>query len=98
VHIITQTKLRVFAKSHPDAEEPLRVWETLMRSRKFKNPHEVKSVFSGVDFIGQNKTVFDFGGNKYRLVTKMMYKWGKVLVRDVYTHKEYDRLCALGLL
>ena len=64
MHIITQTKLRAFGKAYPDADEPLRVWETLMRSRKFKNPHEVKSVFNGVDFIGGNKTVFEIGGNK----------------------------------
>lgn len=47
---------------------------------------------------GGTKTVFDIGGNKYRLVVDMMYKWGKVLVRHVLTHKEYDRLSKLGKL
>ena len=30
--------------------------------------------------------MFDIGGNKYRLVVKMMYKWGRVLIRHVLTH------------
>jgi mRNA interferase HigB len=45
-----------------------------------------------VDFLRQNVTVFDIGGNKYRLVVSMRYDWEKVFIRHVVTHKEYDRL------
>ena len=51
-----------------------------------------------MDFVGGNKTVFDIGGNKYRLVVKMLYKRGWVLIRHVLTHKEYDRKIKDGTL
>jgi mRNA interferase HigB len=91
MHVITQTKLRQFAKMHPAADVPLRVWESMMRAKKYRNPHEVKEDFPSVDFIGDGKTVFDIGGNKFRLVVKILYKRGWVLIRHVLTHREYDK-------
>lgn len=91
MHIITQTRLRSFAKAHPEAEKSLRIWETIVRARKYKDPHEVKADFGSVDFPGGAIAVFNIGGNKYRLATKMMYRWGKVLILEVWTHAEYDR-------
>jgi mRNA interferase HigB len=36
-------------------------------------------------------TVFNIGGNKYRLVTAIHYNRSKVYIRAVLTHGEYDR-------
>lgn len=99
MHIITQTRLRDFAKQHVAADVPLRVWEAMMRTKKYKKPNDLKTDFGAkVDFIGGNKTVFDIGGNKYRLVVKMLYKRGWVLIRHVLTHEEYDRRIEDGTL
>jgi mRNA interferase HigB len=98
MHVITQKRLRDFANKHPTADVPMRVWEAMMRSNKYKNPHEVKADFPSVDFIGSGKTVFDIGGNKYRIVAKMLYKAGMVLIRHVLTHKEYDKHIKDGTL
>lgn len=99
MQVITQTRLREFGRKHADADGPLRVWEANMRSKKYRTPHEVKADYGGnVDFIGKNKAVFDIGGNKYRLVVKMLFKRGWVLIRHVVTHKEYDKLNADGTL
>ena len=51
-----------------------------------------------MDLIGKGKTVFDIGGNKYRIVAKMLYRAGKVLIRHVLTHKEYDQHIKDGTL
>jgi mRNA interferase HigB len=91
VHIITQTRLREFAREHPDADGPLRAWESIIRAKKYKTPHEVRADFGTVDFTGGGKAIFNIGGNKYRLVTKIMYRWGKILILEVWTHKQYDR-------
>ena len=98
MHIITQTRLRIFAKEHPDADGPLRVWEAIMRAKRHKNPHEVKADFATADFPGNSRAVFNIGGNKYRLVTKILYRAGRVLIRHVVTHSDYDRLMKLGKL
>ncbi len=62
-----------------------------MRTKKYRDPHELKADFGSVDFLGDGIAVFSIGGNKYRLVAKMMYRWGKVLILGVWTHKRYDR-------
>ncbi|MEJ7758871.1 MAG: type II toxin-antitoxin system HigB family toxin [Gemmatimonadaceae bacterium] len=98
MNVITQTRLREFARRHPAADLPLRVWERMMRARKYKNPHELKADFPSIDFLGDGRVVFDIGGNKFRLVAKILYKRGWVLVRHVLTHKDYDKKTKNGTL
>jgi mRNA interferase HigB len=47
-----------------------------------------------VDFLGDNRVVFDIGGNKYRLVVRFAYKFKSALIKFVGTHAEYDRMDA----
>lgn len=96
MHIVTQSRLRSFAREHPDADSPLRAWEGIMRAKKYKNFHELRLDFGTADTAPSGKTIFDIGGNKYRLVTKILYRAGQVLIRHVLTHKEYDRLMKMG--
>jgi mRNA interferase HigB len=35
-------------------------------------------------------TIFDIGGNNYRLVVIVRYRFKKVFVHKVMTHREYD--------
>lgn len=39
---------------------------------------------------GGTLTVFNIGGNKYRLVARIRYDYQLVNVRAVLTHREYD--------
>jgi mRNA interferase HigB len=36
-------------------------------------------------------TVFNIGGNKYRLIAAIHFNRGKVYIRHVLTHAEYER-------
>src|SRR6202035_1145315 len=57
------------------------------------NPAEIKRQFGGtVDFVGDNRVIFDLGGNKYRLIAHVSYTFGRVLVKFIGTHAEYDRI------
>jgi mRNA interferase HigB len=96
--IITERRLREFWETYPDAEKPLKAWRQLMRNKSYASSHEVRADFPSVDFLKDKVTVFDIGGNKYRLVVTMRYDWEKVFIRHVVTHKEYDRLSKDGTL
>lgn len=100
VRVITRRRLAEFWEKHPDAEEPLKAWFRIMEGRRFRTPHEVREVFGSVDFLRGYRTVFDIGGNKYRLVVDMRYDLGhgRVYIRHVLTHEEYDRLSKRGQL
>lgn len=92
MHIISKRRLTQFWKKSADSEIPLRAWHTLMKKRKYANSNEVRADFGNADFLGKGKTVFDIGGNKYRLVVTMRYDLGRVYIRHVVTHEEYDKL------
>ena len=47
-----------------------------------------------VDFVGDNRLVFDLSGNKYRLVVHVAYAYRRVLVKFIGTHAQYDRIDA----
>jgi mRNA interferase HigB len=98
MHIITRARLTAFGKTHPDAAAPLREWVRVMRRKQYREHLEVQRDFSTVDFIGPRKAVFNIGGNKYRLVVDMSYDLGRIYIRHVVAHREYDRLMRRGLL
>lgn len=45
-------------------------------------------------FLADNRVVFNIKGNKYRLVVKIYYGFGKVFIRFIGTHAEYDKIDA----
>ena len=98
MRIISRRRLRDFAEEHADAGKPLDLWYALVKSKSYSSPHEVKEDFPTASFLGDRKTVFNVGGNKYRLVVDMRYDLARVYIRHVVTHKEYDRLVASGQL
>ncbi|MGL5095108.1 MAG: type II toxin-antitoxin system HigB family toxin, partial [Planctomycetia bacterium] len=50
---------------------------------------DVKAEFGSASLVG-NCVVFNIGGNKYRLATRILYRSRKVFVLRVMTHAEYD--------
>jgi mRNA interferase HigB len=46
--------------------------------------------FNSADKVG-SKTVFDVGGNHYRIIAFIDYQMQQVYIRAVLDHKEYDK-------
>ena len=90
MHVISKKRLREFGALHPEAVTPLDDWYRLMERSRFEQPSEVKEVLGNTDFIEGSLAVFDIGGNKFRIVAEVVFRYQVVLVRDVFTHKEYD--------
>ncbi len=47
---------------------------------------------TSVDFVGDNRVIFDIGGNKFRLIVHFAYPYRRGLIKLVGTHKEYNRI------
>ncbi len=90
MHVISKKALRQFWKLHPDAERPLRRWFDTADTAVWQSFADVRAVYAKADQVGR-LTVFNIGGNKYRLITAIHYNRAKVFVRYVLTHAEYDR-------
>ena len=93
MQVIAKRTLRLFWERHPQAEGPLRAWHAVVSKADWRGPQDVKRAFgANVDFVRDNRIVFDIGGNKYRVVVHAAYRFKRVLVKFVGTHKEYDRI------
>ncbi len=95
MQIIALRTLRQFCEKHPQAETPIRVWHAAVSRAEWKSPADVKRQFGAtVDFVGDNRVIFDLAGNKYRLIGHVSYTYKRVLVKFIGTHAEYDRVNA----
>jgi mRNA interferase HigB len=83
-------KLTVFAETYADARASLENWATAVDSADWNSPAELKKTFASASFV-EGKTVFNIGGNKYRLITLVNYALKTVLITHVLTHNEYDK-------
>lgn len=89
MHIISKKKLREFWEEHPRAQAPLEAWYQVVKNAEWKAFSDVRKTFNTADQVGKF-TVFDIGGNKFRLIAVIHFNRGKVFVRHVLTHAEYD--------
>lgn len=93
MQIIAKRRLQEFWGKHPRAEQPLRDWYTLASKARWTGPEDVKATFGkGLDFVGDNRVIFDIRRNEFRLIVHVAYAYGRVLIKFVGTHAEYDRI------
>lgn len=88
--LISNRALREFSEAYPLAAPPLQGWRKIIEKNTFTNWAELKSAFCAVDKVG-NKTVFDIGGNKYRIIAHVRFEKQIVYINAVLTHTEYDK-------
>ena len=90
MHVISRKALRLFWEQHPESRTALARWFKVMAITEFQNFAELRAAFPSADKVDQ-WTVFNIGGNKYRLITSIHFNRGKVYIRHVLTHLEYDK-------
>jgi mRNA interferase HigB len=93
MRVISKARLKRFWESpaHRDAEGALLAWHAHVSSKTvcWQSWADVKAQYGNASSVG-NCVVFNVGGNKYRLVVRILYVSQKVFILRVMTHKEYD--------
>jgi len=90
MRIIAKAALRDFWDLHPEAEQPLKSWHALTKAANWETPAQVKGLFGTADILPGSRVVFNIGGNKFRLIVKISYRWKIVYIRFIGTHAAYD--------
>ena len=90
MHVITRRTLLQFAAAHPDAYSPLDDWYRITKRLTWKSIVDVRKTFPHADAAG-GLTIFNVAGNKYRLITEINYKGGRVYIIRALTHAEYNK-------
>lgn len=96
--IITKGAIHEFSKKQPRSTQPLNDWFDKTQEADWRNSQDVRSTFNSVDSIGNDRFVFNIGGNNYRLIAMIHFTIRTVYIRAILTHREYDGLNAAGSL
>lgn len=90
MRVISRKALRDFADMHRDAETALDDWYRTTKRLRWTSIVDVRKTYPHADAVDEF-TIFNIGGNKYRLAAYINYRTGKVFIRHVMTHEDYSR-------
>ena len=79
-----------FKEKNPRSRKSLDAWSAIVRETDFSHHEELRKTFNSVDYAAPD-TIFDISGDKYRLITRVVYALRTILVKKVLTHSEYNR-------
>ncbi len=90
MRIVSKKRLRDYWVNNAQAELPLIEWYYKMKASTSRNLTELRQCFNSTDAVHEY-TVFNIGGNKFRLITAIHYKTGCCFIRTIWTHAEYSK-------
>jgi mRNA interferase HigB len=98
LNVISRRKLKEFYQAKPERKPHAKAfnnWFKIARKAHWQNFQDTKATFGQTDVAtgdtGRTATIFDIGGNKYRVLAHVDYHRQTVLIAAVMDHKEYDR-------
>jgi mRNA interferase HigB len=84
------SRLKDFWVSHAGAETPLRAWYQVARLATWRSLEDLRQTYPSADLV-ERLTVFNVGGNAFRLIARVEYERQEIYIRNVLTHAEYDK-------
>lgn len=92
MRILKRTTLQAYYQREPKSKTALLAWYDAVKKANWRNFSDVKKAFNSVDYVGNQRYVFNIKGNDYRLVVVIQYTHQTVYIRFVGTHQEYDKI------
>ncbi len=92
MRIVTFKRIKEFSEQYTDAENALNIWYYTVRSREWNSINDIRNDFNTIDYVGNNRFVFNIKGNSYRLVAIISFAAKKVYIRFIGTHSDYDKI------
>lgn len=94
MRIISHRKLKEFYETpgREDSKVALERWYQIAEEAEWRNFSDIRTDFPDADYVGNQHYVFNIRGNRYRLVVVIKFTIGRLFVRFVGTHSEYDKI------
>src|SRR6187402_3134713 len=92
MRVITFSSIKKFIDQHPDSDVALREWFIKTKKSEWSSLHELRKTFNHVDYVGNDRYVFNIKGNQFRLVAMIIFKFNKVYVRFIGSHEDYNKI------
>jgi mRNA interferase HigB len=97
MRIIAHRTLTEFYEKHTNAKMPLEEWFSKTKKSEWRNFTDVKQTFNSVDYVGNQRYVFNIKGNEYRLVAIILFQVKRVYIRFIGIHTEYEKIDCLKI-
>lgn len=94
MRVVTPKRLRDYAEKEPRSKIPLLHWYEIVKQAEWTSLADIKRDFNSVDYVGNNRYVFNIKGNDFRLVAIIIIVSQKIYIRFIGTHEEYDKINA----
>jgi len=70
---ISKKRIAAYGSNNPYAIKSLNHWYIIVNGSNWQNIAEMKYTFNNVDYVGNDRYVFNIKGNKYRLVAMFFF-------------------------
>jgi len=90
VRVVGRQTIENFCVRYPEARGRMNAWLVEAEHAIWKRPADLKARYASASFLAGSTVVFNIGGNRFRLVAKVAFQSGTVMVVRVGTHAEYD--------
>jgi len=97
MRIVATKVLRDFWNRHPEAKGPLEAWIDQARTADWRQPADIKAQFRSASVLKNRRVVFNIGGNAYRLIVAVAYRYSALYIKFIGTHAEYDTIDAQSI-
>ena len=92
MRVIAISTLKEFWEKHPDSEQALKEWYIKTESAQWESFNDMRKDSNSVDYVKNQRYVFNIKGNNYRLVAAVKFTPKLVYIRFIGTHQEYERI------
>lgn len=90
--VIAKRVINRFIESNPNSDDAILRWYILTKENSWTNFADIRQVFPATDSVGNGLYVFNVGGNKFRIIARIIFSTRTLFIRFIGTHKEYDKV------
>jgi mRNA interferase HigB len=90
--ILSYKPIQDFIATSREAKPSLNEWFEKCETSQWVTYHQMKRTFNSVDAIGNDRYIFNVGGNKYRVIAMIHFRVRTMYIKWVGTHKEYENV------
>ena len=94
MRIRNRALLDKFVKNHADSIKAMQKFIDIVEEAEWQNLNDIKTDFNSVDYVTNERYVFDIRGNKYRIIAVIIFIGGVFSIRYIGTHAEYTKIDA----
>ncbi|MCX6307537.1 MAG: type II toxin-antitoxin system HigB family toxin [Bacteroidia bacterium] len=94
MRIRNRSLLDKFVKKHADSKNAIQAFIDFVEEAEWQNLNDIRAVFNSVDYVNNERFVFNIRGNKYRIIAVIIFVGGVFSIRFVGTHAEYSKIDA----